>query len=63
MAPFGKKMKAVRKGAPLAVVASLFAEEAVEARTFKAPSDSKAGNARHAPSPRRKWRRVKPAAR
>src|SRR5438874_675230 len=35
------------------------AAPAVPARSFIGESDSNAGNARQAPSPRRKWRRVK----
>src|SRR2546423_369417 len=61
IAPFGKKMNAVRKGAPVAVVANLLAVEAVEAKAPKGRSDSKVGNARHAPRPRKKFRRVRPA--
>src|SRR5262249_19122316 len=60
IAPFGKKMNAVRKGAPVAVVANLVAAAPVDAKAFRDPSDSKAGNARQAPSPRKKCRRVKP---
>jgi hypothetical protein len=55
-------MKAERSGAPLAVVAML--PPAFSAATsFNGKSDSKAGNARHAPTPRKNWRRLNAAQR
>src|SRR5262249_52639023 len=56
IAPLGKYKKAARKGAPVAVVARAFSD----AISRKGTTDSKAGNARHTPRPRRKCRRLNP---
>src|SRR4051812_12694995 len=55
IAPFGKNINAVRSGAPVAVVANRAVELAANERC--GISELKAGNATHAPSPRKKCRR------
>src|SRR5579884_706697 len=57
MAPLGKKRKAVRNGAPVAVVASLPAAAGSAASRPCGRSDAKAGKATQAPTPRKNCRR------
>src|SRR5829696_2294762 len=52
----------MRMGAPLAVAAN-FPAPASAASAEMGRSDSNAGSARHAPRPRRKWRRLRLANR
>jgi len=58
MAPLGKYRNAVRNGAPVAVTASLPADDAAKRRAGS--KEANAGNATLAPKPRRKCRRVRP---
>src|SRR5436190_21813799 len=58
MAPFGKYKNALRKGAPVAVVAASLRASAAAANT-RPGINSKAGKARHTPRLRRKRRRLK----
>src|SRR5665213_1026830 len=55
IAPLGKKTNAVRKGAPVAVVAR---REGTAPSSRIGASDSKAGRARQTPKPRKKRRRL-----
>ncbi len=58
MAPLGKNKKAVRSGAPVAVVASPGSPIAA-ANVEAGLSEASAGNATQAPTPRRNLRREK----
>jgi len=62
MAPLGKKTKAVRSGMPVAVVASLPPAAVSAAKSSKGFNDEKSGKATQAPTPRKKWRRLRPAS-
>ena len=59
MDPLGKKKKAVRNGAPVAVVAARAAPSNARARP---PTDKKDGTAMVLPSPRKNARRPSPTA-